>query len=87
MVNETVENGEQGRLFAVVSIAAVQRRVTVEDIIIVEAEFPPNIGDRIRLEKVSLRFDTMWQKLFTYMHVTLTFEVGYIEDHNTSMLL
>lgn len=59
MVNETVENREQGRLFAVVSIAAVQRRVTVEDIIIVEAEFPPNIGDRIRLEKVSLRFDTM----------------------------
>ncbi|XP_025098831.1 39S ribosomal protein L21, mitochondrial-like [Pomacea canaliculata] len=52
MVNETFENGEQGRLFAVVSIAAVQRRVTVEDIIIVEAEFPPNIGDRIRLEKV-----------------------------------
>lgn len=59
MVNETVDNREQGRLFAVVSIAAVQRRVTVEDIIIVEAEFPPNIGDRIRLEKVSLRFDTM----------------------------
>jgi large subunit ribosomal protein L21 len=43
-----------GRLFAVVYINGRQRKITTEDIIIVEGQFPPDIGDRIKLEKVLL---------------------------------
>ncbi|XP_046573667.1 39S ribosomal protein L21, mitochondrial-like [Haliotis rubra] len=41
-----------GRLFAVVHVGGKQRKVTAEDIIIVEHNFPPTVGDKIRLEKV-----------------------------------
>ncbi|XP_069131995.1 large ribosomal subunit protein bL21m-like [Argopecten irradians] len=53
-VNEALETEDLGRLFAVVQVAGKQRKVTTEDVIIVEADFPPNVGDRIRLEKVIL---------------------------------
>jgi len=51
-VNSTLENGEHGRLFAVVYIRGMQYKVTAEDILTVKYDFPPNVGDRIRLEKV-----------------------------------
>ena len=51
-VNSTLESGEHGRLFAVVHIRGSQFKVTAEDILTVKYEFPPNVGDRIRLEKV-----------------------------------
>lgn len=46
--------GDIGRLFAVVHIRGLQRKVTTEDLVIVHGSFPPNIGERIRLEKVKL---------------------------------
>lgn len=50
MVNTSLEQGQ--RLFAVVSVSGVQRKVTVEDVLVIETEFPPTVGDRLRLEKV-----------------------------------
>ena len=52
-VNDQIVEGQCGRLFAVVYVAGLQRLVTPEDLIIVRGVFPPNIGDRLRLEKVS----------------------------------
>lgn len=51
-VNNQVVSGLCGRLFAVVFVAGKQRLVTPEDLIVVQGTFPPNIGDKIRLEKV-----------------------------------
>merc|ERR1712002_1246555 len=51
-VNDQIIHGICGRLFAVVYLASKQRLVTPEDLIIVNGTFPPNIGDKIRLEKV-----------------------------------
>lgn len=47
----TVEN-KQGRLFAVVHVAGKQRKITDGDILIVEGYWPPNVGDKISLDKV-----------------------------------
>jgi hypothetical protein len=55
MVNTSLERGDHGRLFAVVSIAGLQRKVTVEDVLVIETEFPPTVGDRLRLEKVCIK--------------------------------
>ncbi|XP_059175695.1 large ribosomal subunit protein bL21m-like [Physella acuta] len=51
-INKSLELGEAGRLFAVVYVRGHQHKVTTEDVIIVKHDFPPNVGDRIRLEKV-----------------------------------
>ncbi|XP_012945614.2 39S ribosomal protein L21, mitochondrial [Aplysia californica] len=51
-INTTLEKGEMGRLFAIVYIRGMQYKVTPEDIIVVKNDFPPNVGDKIRLEKV-----------------------------------
>lgn len=53
-VQEEVKGENLGRLFAVVHIGGRQRKVTTEDIVIVNGFFPPQIGDKIRLEKVML---------------------------------
>ncbi|KAK3585726.1 hypothetical protein CHS0354_020294 [Potamilus streckersoni] len=52
-VNTALENREDvGRLFAVVQVTGLQRKVTTEDILVISGTFHPNIGDKIRLEKV-----------------------------------
>ncbi|XP_041352553.1 39S ribosomal protein L21, mitochondrial-like [Gigantopelta aegis] len=51
-VNSALQSEDVGRLFAVVHIAGKQRKITTEDMILIQHYFPPNIGDRIRLEKV-----------------------------------
>lgn len=51
-MNEKIGSDDLGRLFAVVQICGKQRKITSEDIIVVEGYFPPTVGDRIRLEKV-----------------------------------
>ncbi|KAH3723665.1 39S ribosomal protein L21, mitochondrial-like [Dreissena polymorpha] len=45
---------ELGRLFAVVHVEGQQRKVTTEDLLLINGFFPPQIGDKIRLEKVML---------------------------------
>ena len=51
-VSEIAQDPRHSRLFAVVMIAGSQYKVTSEDVVTVRNAFHPNIGDRIRLEKV-----------------------------------
>ncbi|KAH9525369.1 39S ribosomal protein L21, mitochondrial [Bulinus truncatus] len=51
-INKSVELGEAGRLFAVVYVRGMQHKITTGDIIAIKLDFPPNVGDRLRLEKV-----------------------------------
>ncbi len=51
-VNGLIENGEYGRLFAVVHFASRQWKVTNEDLILIENHIDAACGDRIRMEKV-----------------------------------
>uniref|UniRef100_A0A3B1JNM4 Large ribosomal subunit protein bL21m n=1 Tax=Astyanax mexicanus TaxID=7994 RepID=A0A3B1JNM4_ASTMX len=53
-VNALIENGEYGRLFAVVHFASRQWKVTNEDLILIENHIEAQCGDRIIMEKVLL---------------------------------
>ena len=53
-INSALQSSDVGRLFAVIHIAGKQRKVTTEDIILIQHYFAPNVGDRIRLEKVNM---------------------------------
>ncbi|NP_001070936.1 large ribosomal subunit protein bL21m [Danio rerio] len=53
-VNALIEEGQYGRLFAVVHFAARQWKVTNEDLILIENHLDAECGDRIRMEKVLL---------------------------------
>lgn len=44
----------ENRLFAVVHLCGKQFKVTDNDLILVDGYWPPNVGDRIRLQKVLL---------------------------------
>ena len=54
-VNTSINSEDRGRLFAVVHVAGSQKKVTVNDIIVVESSVFPTVGTRIRLEKVSMK--------------------------------
>ena len=51
--------GATGRLFAVVHAAGKQRKVTVEDIVVIDRQMDADVGDRIRLNKVVIA-DKQW---------------------------
>lgn len=53
-INTQIENQSEGRLFAVVQLLGKQFKITAGDIILVEGNWPPTIGDRIRLDKILL---------------------------------
>jgi len=53
-VNTEIQNHSHGRLFAVIHVAGKQFKVTTNDIIMVQETWPPDVGDRLRLEKVLL---------------------------------
>uniref|UniRef100_A0A182YCE7 Large ribosomal subunit protein bL21m n=1 Tax=Anopheles stephensi TaxID=30069 RepID=A0A182YCE7_ANOST len=53
-VNKQVETGSEGRLFAVVQLCGKQFKITSGDIIVVEGYWPPENGDKLRLDKVLL---------------------------------
>ena len=55
-INRDMTSPDLGRLFAVVQIQSVQRKVTTDDIIRFLGNFSADIGDRIRLEKVGSSF-------------------------------
>uniref|UniRef100_G3MS59 Large ribosomal subunit protein bL21m n=1 Tax=Amblyomma maculatum TaxID=34609 RepID=G3MS59_AMBMU len=54
LVNTQIADNGTGRLFAVVTIHGKQFKVTPEDLILVQADMPVDIGDSLRLEKVLL---------------------------------
>lgn len=51
-VNEAVKRNN--RLFAVVHICGKQFKVTDNDLVLIDGYWPPNVGDRIKLQKVLL---------------------------------
>lgn len=54
LINDQVAKGEEGRLFAVVHVTGKQFKITQDDIVILQGYWPPQIGDKIRLDKVLL---------------------------------
>lgn len=53
-VNNLVQRGEEGRLFAVVQLCGKQHKVTAGDTFIIEGYWAPSSSDQIKLEKVEL---------------------------------
>lgn len=53
-VNNQINSGTHGRLFAVVHLAGKQFKITAEDMILVQANMPANIGEKLVLEKILL---------------------------------
>ncbi|XP_076295300.1 mitochondrial ribosomal protein L21 [Lasioglossum baleicum] len=53
-INKQVATNKTGRLFAVVYIGGTQFKVTESDVIIVRGHWPPQTGEKIKLEKVLL---------------------------------
>lgn len=51
-VNETIK--ENNRLFAVVHLCGKQFKITNNDLVLVDGYWPPDVGDRIQLQKVLL---------------------------------
>ncbi|CAL4232980.1 unnamed protein product, partial [Meganyctiphanes norvegica] len=51
-VNDQISQNNHGRLFAIVHLAGKQHRVSAEDLIVIQGNWYPNIGDVIRCEKV-----------------------------------
>ncbi|XP_075551196.1 mitochondrial ribosomal protein L21 [Dermacentor variabilis] len=51
-VNAQIAGNTTGRLFAIVFIHGRQFKVTAEDLVLVHADMPVDIGDKLRLEKV-----------------------------------
>jgi large subunit ribosomal protein L21 len=51
-VNKAVKRNN--RLFAVVHICGKQFKVTDNDLVLIDGYWPPNVGDRIKLQKVLL---------------------------------
>lgn len=52
-VNTQLMTRDTGRLFAVVHLVGKQRKVTIEDIIVLDKHYEADIGQRIRLNKVT----------------------------------
>ena len=57
-INEELNKNQQGRLFAVVHLCGKQFKVTAGDVILVEGYWPPNNGDKIRLDKVNIMINS-----------------------------
>ncbi|ELT88350.1 hypothetical protein CAPTEDRAFT_56706, partial [Capitella teleta] len=53
-VNSQLNSEDVGRLFAVVHLGGLQRKVTTEDLILVGKRIEADVGDRIILNKVLL---------------------------------
>lgn len=51
-VNNQLSQQNEGRLFAVVHLCGKQFKITAGDIVMVQGYWPPNIGDKLRLDKV-----------------------------------
>lgn len=51
-MNDLLQKNTCGRLFAVVHLAGKQFKITEGDVIIIEGYWPPDIGDKIKLDKV-----------------------------------
>ncbi|OAD59225.1 39S ribosomal protein L21, mitochondrial, partial [Eufriesea mexicana] len=53
-INKQIATKSTGRLFAVIHLCGMQFKITESDIITVEGHWPPQPGDKLKLEKVLL---------------------------------
>ncbi|XP_023016384.2 mitochondrial ribosomal protein L21 [Leptinotarsa decemlineata] len=53
-VKNLTNDNKEGRIYAVVHVAGKQFKITSGDVIVVEGYWPPEIGDKITLDKVLL---------------------------------
>ncbi|XP_076759690.1 mitochondrial ribosomal protein L21 [Xylocopa sonorina] len=53
-INKQVATNTTGRLFAVIHLCGAQFKITESDVITVQGHWPPQPGDKLRLEKVLL---------------------------------
>lgn len=53
-INRQIATRSTGRLFAVLYLCGTQFKVTESDVIIVSGHWPPQTGDKLKLEKVLL---------------------------------
>jgi large subunit ribosomal protein L21 len=53
-INTELAGNTQGRLFAQIHVCGKQFKVTPEDLIVLEGQWAPDAGERIKLEKVCL---------------------------------
>ncbi|XP_076650655.1 mitochondrial ribosomal protein L21 [Halictus rubicundus] len=53
-INKQISTNTTGRLFAVVHVGGTQYKVTESDVIIIRGHWPPQPGEKIKLEKVLL---------------------------------
>lgn len=70
-VNDLLQRQCEGRLFAIVHLCGKQFKVTAGDIILVEGYWPPAIGDKIRLDKVSLVNNNIELYIIHYLIILL----------------
>lgn len=63
-INEQLKSNEVGRLFAVVQLCGKQFKVTAGDVILVEGSWEPTNGDKLRLDKVMIKFTTLCNFLY-----------------------
>ena len=53
-MNRSITERSAGRLFAVVHLNGKQFKVTDGDLVVVQGDWPPTLGEHLRLEKVGL---------------------------------
>ncbi|KZC13099.1 39S ribosomal protein L21, mitochondrial, partial [Dufourea novaeangliae] len=53
-INKQIATNTAGRLFAIVHVGGVQFKVTESDVITVQGHWPPQPGEKLKLEKVLL---------------------------------
>ncbi|XP_011498341.1 PREDICTED: 39S ribosomal protein L21, mitochondrial [Ceratosolen solmsi marchali] len=53
-INEQIAENKTGRLFAIIHLAGKQHKITESDLVVVRGYWPPQPGDKIKLEKVLL---------------------------------
>lgn len=72
-MNELLQKNTCGRLFAVVHIAGKQFKITEGDVIVIEGYWPPDVGDKIKLDKVLLRN----RLIHRVLHITIFIISGF----------
>ena len=52
-IDSQLATGEVGRMFAVIHAAGKQRKVTMDDIVVLDKHITADVGERIRFNKVN----------------------------------
>jgi len=64
-IDSQLATGEVGRMFAVIHVAGKQRKITTDDIVVLDKHIAADIGERIRFNKAS------WSPIFVVYSVLI----------------